>query len=67
MLGKVEEDSGANVRKIAATEGIGVPLVWRTLHEQSLNHTTSGEYRPSLILTAVQGRCFANGFSQNAL
>jgi hypothetical protein len=27
-------------------------------------HTTSRECKPSLLLAIVQGRCFANGFSQ---
>jgi hypothetical protein len=36
VLRRVEEDPGTSVRRIAAAEGIGVPLVWRILHEQSL-------------------------------
>jgi hypothetical protein len=55
--GRVFEKSGGrlgtSVRGIAAAEGIGVPLVWRILHELSLH--------------VVQGRCFASGFSLNAL
>jgi hypothetical protein len=35
VLGKVE-DPGTSVERIAATVGIGIPLVWRTLHEKSL-------------------------------
>jgi hypothetical protein len=31
---KPEEDRGISVQRIAAAEGIGVPLVWRILHEQ---------------------------------
>jgi hypothetical protein len=30
-------------------------------------HTTSNECKPTLHLTIVQGWCFANGISQNAL
>jgi hypothetical protein len=30
-------------------------------------HATSSECSPSFVLTIVQGRRFANGFSQNAL
>jgi hypothetical protein len=30
----VEEVPGTRVRRTAAAEGIGVPLVWRILHEQ---------------------------------
>jgi hypothetical protein len=30
-------------------------------------HTISSEFKHSLLLTIVQGRCFANDFSQNAL
>jgi hypothetical protein len=29
----VEEDPGTSVRRTAAVDGIGVPLVWRILHE----------------------------------
>jgi hypothetical protein len=36
VLGNVEEP-GTSVRRIAAALGIGTPLVWRTLHEQSLH------------------------------
>jgi hypothetical protein len=36
ILRRVEEDPGTSVRGIKAAEGIGVPLVWRILHEQSL-------------------------------
>jgi hypothetical protein len=32
----VEEDPRTSVQRIAATESIGVPLVWRILYEQSL-------------------------------
>jgi hypothetical protein len=30
------EDPGSSLRRIAAAEGIGIPLVWRILHEPSL-------------------------------
>jgi hypothetical protein len=33
---RMEEDPRTSVRRIAAAEGIGVPLLWRILHEQSL-------------------------------
>jgi hypothetical protein len=36
VLRRIEEDPGTSVRSIAAAEGIGVLLVWRILHEQSL-------------------------------
>jgi hypothetical protein len=36
VLRRVEEDTGTSVRRISAAESIGVPLVWRILHEQSL-------------------------------
>jgi hypothetical protein len=36
VLRRVAEDPGTRVRRIATAEGIGVPLVWRILHEQSL-------------------------------
>jgi hypothetical protein len=36
MLRRVEEDPGSSMRRIAAVECIGVALVWRILHEQSL-------------------------------
>jgi hypothetical protein len=36
ILRRVEEDPGTSARRIAAAEVIGVPLVWRILHEQSL-------------------------------
>jgi hypothetical protein len=46
-------------------------LVFLLSGEFSINnhftHTTSSECKPSLLLTIVQGRCFASGFSQNAL
>jgi hypothetical protein len=37
ILKRVEEDPGTSVRRIAAAEGVGVPLVWIILHEQSLH------------------------------
>jgi hypothetical protein len=37
VLRRVEEGPGTSVRRIAAAEGIGVPLVWIILHEQSLH------------------------------
>jgi hypothetical protein len=36
VLRRVEEDPRTSVRRIAAAEGIGVPLVWIILQEQSL-------------------------------
>jgi hypothetical protein len=36
VLRRVEEDPRTSVRRTAAAEGIGVPLVWRILHKQSL-------------------------------
>jgi hypothetical protein len=33
---RLEEDPGTSVPRIASTEIIGVPFVWRILHEQSL-------------------------------
>jgi hypothetical protein len=36
MLRGVEEDPRTSVRRIAAAEGIDVPLVWRIFHEQPL-------------------------------
>jgi hypothetical protein len=37
VLRRVEDHPGTSVRRIAAAEGIGVPLVWRTVHEQLLH------------------------------
>jgi hypothetical protein len=34
VLRKVEEERGTGVRRIAAAGGIGVPLVWRIIHEK---------------------------------
>jgi hypothetical protein len=36
ILRRVEEDPGTSVRRIVAAESIGVPLVWKVFHEQSL-------------------------------
>jgi hypothetical protein len=36
ILKRLEGNPGANVQRIAAAEGISVPLVWRILHVQSL-------------------------------
>jgi hypothetical protein len=36
LLRRAEEVPRTSVRRIAAAEGIGVPLVWRIAHEQSL-------------------------------
>jgi hypothetical protein len=36
LLRRVEEDSRTNVQRMAAVEGISVPLGWRILSEQSL-------------------------------
>jgi hypothetical protein len=36
ILRGVEEDPATSVRRTAADEGTGVPLVWRIPHEQSL-------------------------------
>jgi hypothetical protein len=36
VMRRVEEDPGTSVRKITAAESIGVPLLWRIPHEQSL-------------------------------
>jgi hypothetical protein len=56
ILRRVEAGPGINVWRIAATTGIGVHLVWRILHEQSLSHTISSEYKPSPLRTsALQG------------
>jgi hypothetical protein len=62
----MEEDPGTNVRRIAAAEDIGVHLVWRNLREQSGYPYHVQQVQPSLLTTA-HGRCFVNGFSQNAL
>jgi hypothetical protein len=64
VLRRAEEDPGTSVRRIAAAEGIGVPLAWRTLHPyhiQRVQALTPPDHR------AVQGWYFASGFSQNAL
>jgi hypothetical protein len=37
VLRRAEEDHGTSVLRIAAAEGIGVPVVWRILHEQSFH------------------------------
>jgi hypothetical protein len=54
VLTRVEEVSGTCVRKIAAAEGVCVPLVRKVLHD-----------KPSLLLTVVQRLRFANVLSQN--
>jgi hypothetical protein len=36
LLRTVKEEPGRSVRRIAAAEGIGFPLVWRILREESL-------------------------------
>jgi hypothetical protein len=36
VLRRVGGDPGTNVRETAAAKGIGIPAVWRILHEQSL-------------------------------
>jgi hypothetical protein len=36
ILRRAEEDPGTSERRTAAAEGIGVPLVWKILYEQSL-------------------------------
>jgi hypothetical protein len=33
---RVREDARTSVQRILAAEGIGIPLVWRTVHELSL-------------------------------
>jgi hypothetical protein len=65
ILRKVEEDPGTSVWRIAAAEGISVPLVGRILHH--FTHTTFSECKPSLLLTIMRGWWFANAFSQNTL
>jgi hypothetical protein len=67
VLRRVERDPGTSVRTTAAAGNMGVPLVWRNLHEQSLYPTISSVWKPSLLLTIVQGWGFASGFSQNVL
>jgi hypothetical protein len=57
VLRRVEEDPGTSVRRIAITEQIGVPLVWRIPHS---TYITFSECKPSLLLTVVQGCGFAN-------
>jgi hypothetical protein len=67
ILRRVEEDHRTSVQRIAAAEGISVPLVWKIFMNNYFTHKTSNKCKPSLLLTTVQGWCFANGFSQNAL
>jgi hypothetical protein len=56
VLRRVEEDLGTSVRRTAAFEGIGAPLVWRILSVNSyFTYTTSSGSKPSLLMTTVQG------------
>jgi hypothetical protein len=67
VLRRLHRDAGTSVRRIAAVEIIGFPLVRRILHDSHFTHTTSSKYKPSVLMTINQGWCFAIGFSQNAL
>lgn len=40
VLRRVEEEPLTSVRRIAAAEGISVPIVWSILHEQSITLPT---------------------------
>jgi hypothetical protein len=43
------------------------PLSGEFSMNNHFTQTTSSDCKPSLLLTIVQGRCFANGISQHAL
>jgi hypothetical protein len=71
VLGRVEEDPGISVQRIAAAEG--VPLVWIILHEQYLTHTTSSKSTPDHCAGVVfckwlLAKCIVNTqFATNSL
>jgi hypothetical protein len=62
VLRRVEGDPGISVRETATAEGIGVPSVWRILHEQSLcpyhiqrvQALTPAEHRATAVLCQLK-------------
>jgi len=56
-----------NVCRIAAVEGISFFLVWDFCVNSHFSYTTAIESKFSVLLTIVQERRFASGFSQNIL
>jgi hypothetical protein len=63
----MEEDPGTSVRRTALLKVSVFHLSGEFSMNSQFTHTTSSVCKPSLLLTNVQGWCFANGFSQNAL
>jgi hypothetical protein len=66
VLRRVEEDPGTGVQRIAAAEAV-FPLPGEFSMNSHFIHTTSSKCKPLLLLTIMQGWCFANRFSKNAL
>jgi hypothetical protein len=68
VLRRVEENPGTSVCEEMQLLKVSVfSLSGEFSMNNHFTHSTSSKCKPSLLLSIMQGWCFANGFSQNAL